>query len=90
MDSEINGHPSIPSATLMSRSAARPPVWLRTLISNSAVMATNITWHEGVTQAERESLTAQKSATIWFTGLSGPSSHLVSQPLCAAAKPDCL
>lgn len=45
----------------------------------SVQKATNITWHEGsVSQTDRESLTGQKGATVWFTGLSGASSLLCS------------
>src|SRR5213080_867291 len=34
--------------------------------------ATNIVWHQGaVTRADRERLSGHRSATVWFTGLSG-------------------
>lgn len=33
--------------------------------------ATNLTWHEGVTQEQRNTLTGQQGVTVWFTGLSG-------------------
>ena len=36
-------------------------------------VATNIVWHEGIMQAQRDELTGQKGVTVWFTGLSGES-----------------
>ncbi|EHL00905.1 putative Adenylyl-sulfate kinase [Glarea lozoyensis 74030] len=33
-------------------------------------MATNITWHEGLSRSERNDLRKQKGFTLWFTGLS--------------------
>lgn len=33
-------------------------------------MATNITWHENLTRAERQALTGQTGLTVWLTGLS--------------------
>lgn len=45
--------------------------------------ATNIIWHEGITQAQRDELTGQKGVTVWFTGLSGSS--LLFRALSTAA-----
>ncbi|GAA5998358.1 hypothetical protein JCM5350_007430 [Sporobolomyces pararoseus] len=36
----------------------------------SVPVATNIVWHEGVSQDQRAELTGQKGVTVWFTGLS--------------------
>lgn len=46
--------------------------------STSTPVATNIVWHEGITQTQRDELTGQKGVTVWFTGLSGKQ-HLYSQ-----------
>ncbi|ODN78074.1 adenylylsulfate kinase [Cryptococcus wingfieldii CBS 7118] len=45
-------------------------------------MATNITFHPGaVTQDERDSLLAQKGATIWLTGLSASGKSTIATAL---------
>ncbi|GAA5828171.1 hypothetical protein JCM5353_007817 [Sporobolomyces roseus] len=36
----------------------------------SVPVATNIVWHEGVSQEQRAELAGQKGVTVWFTGLS--------------------
>lgn len=41
----------------------------------SVPVATNIVWHEGVSQEQRAELAGQKGVTVWFTGLSG-AAHL--------------
>lgn len=42
--------------------------------------ATNITWHDANVSAEqRESLTGQKGAVLWFTGLSGSGKSTISR-----------
>jgi hypothetical protein len=38
---------------------------------SAATVSKNIVWHEGITQAQRDTLTGQKGVTVWFTGLSG-------------------
>jgi adenylylsulfate kinase len=49
---------------------------------NSAVKATNITFHEGnVSRQERETLTKQKGVTIWFTGLSASGKSTLASAL---------
>merc|ERR1711939_656231 len=46
----------------------------------SVQKATNITWHEGsVSQTDRESLTGQKGATVWFTGLSASGKSTIAE-----------
>ncbi|KAL8278785.1 hypothetical protein RQP46_008854 [Phenoliferia psychrophenolica] len=40
------------------------------MASITTPVATNIVWHEGITQAQRDELTGQKGVTVWFTGLS--------------------
>ncbi|TGZ79077.1 adenylylsulfate kinase [Ascodesmis nigricans] len=44
-------------------------------------MATNITWHAGLTREERASYTGQKGATIWFTGLSASGKSTIATAL---------
>lgn len=44
-------------------------------------MATNITWHPGLTHDEREQFTKQKGLTIWFTGLSASGKSTVATAL---------
>ncbi|ODQ80404.1 hypothetical protein BABINDRAFT_13254 [Babjeviella inositovora NRRL Y-12698] len=41
-------------------------------------MATNITWHENLTHAERKGLTKQSGLTIWLTGLSASGKSTVA------------
>jgi len=44
--------------------------------------ATNIVWHEGaVTRADRERLNGHRSATVWFTGLSGAGKSTIAVAL---------
>lgn len=44
-------------------------------------MATNITWHEGLTHTERAQYTKQKGITIWFTGLSASGKSTIATAL---------
>ncbi|PUU82391.1 Adenylylsulfate kinase-domain-containing protein [Tuber borchii] len=44
-------------------------------------MSTNITWHPGLTRAERESLRGQKGFTIWLTGLSASGKSTIATAL---------
>ncbi|KAM3418734.1 Adenylyl-sulfate kinase [Cercospora zeina] len=44
-------------------------------------MATNITWHPGLTRKERSELRGQKGATIWFTGLSASGKSTIAEAL---------
>lgn len=44
-------------------------------------MASNITWHEGLTHAERVDLTKQKGLTVWFTGLSASGKSTIATAL---------
>ncbi|KAF2156059.1 adenylylsulfate kinase [Myriangium duriaei CBS 260.36] len=44
-------------------------------------MATNITWHPGLTRAERNSLRKQQGATVWFTGLSASGKSTIATAL---------
>ncbi|GMM49444.1 adenylyl-sulfate kinase [Starmerella bacillaris] len=44
-------------------------------------MATNITWHPGLTHTERSELTKQKGLTIWFTGLSASGKSTIATAL---------
>ncbi|KAL8304373.1 hypothetical protein RB597_004418 [Gaeumannomyces tritici] len=44
-------------------------------------MATNITWHEGLTRRERAELRGQRGFTIWFTGLSASGKSTVATAL---------
>ncbi|ODQ64182.1 adenylylsulfate kinase [Nadsonia fulvescens var. elongata DSM 6958] len=41
-------------------------------------MATNITWHEGLSHEERVSFRQQKGATLWFTGLSASGKSTIA------------
>jgi adenylylsulfate kinase len=44
--------------------------------------ATNIVWHPGaVTRADRERLNGHRSATVWFTGLSGSGKSTIAVAL---------
>src|SRR5438093_261502 len=44
--------------------------------------ATNIVWHQGaVTRADRERLSGHRSATVWFTGLSGSGKSTIAVAL---------
>ncbi|CAN6622386.1 adenylyl-sulfate kinase [Trichomonascus vanleenenianus] len=44
-------------------------------------MATNITWHAGLTHDERAQLIGQKGATLWFTGLSASGKSTIATAL---------
>lgn len=44
-------------------------------------MATNITWHPGLTHEERAKFTKQKGLTIWFTGLSASGKSTIATAL---------
>lgn len=44
-------------------------------------MATNITWHHGLTHDERVALRHQKGATLWFTGLSASGKSTIATAL---------
>lgn len=44
-------------------------------------MATNITWHEGLTHAERSELRNQTGLTLWFTGLSASGKSTIATAL---------
>lgn len=44
-------------------------------------MATNITWHAGLTHAERSEYTKQKGLTVWFTGLSASGKSTIATAL---------
>lgn len=44
-------------------------------------MATNITWHPGLTHAERAKFTKQNGLTIWFTGLSASGKSTIATAL---------
>ncbi|KAF1826163.1 adenylylsulfate kinase [Dissoconium aciculare CBS 342.82] len=44
-------------------------------------MATNITWHAGLTRQERSELRKQKGATVWFTGLSASGKSTIATAL---------
>jgi adenylylsulfate kinase len=44
-------------------------------------MATNITWHPGLSHEERVSLIGQKGLTIWFTGLSASGKSTIATAL---------
>lgn len=44
-------------------------------------MATNITWHNGLTHEERVDFTGQKGLTIWFTGLSASGKSTIATAL---------
>ncbi|KAJ9627615.1 Adenylyl-sulfate kinase [Taxawa tesnikishii (nom. ined.)] len=44
-------------------------------------MATNITWHPGLTRKERNELRKQQGATIWFTGLSASGKSTIATAL---------
>lgn len=44
-------------------------------------MATNITWHEGLTHDERAELVGQKGVTLWFTGLSASGKSTIATAL---------
>lgn len=41
-------------------------------------MATNITWHAGLTHEERVELRGQKGLTLWFTGLSASGKSTIA------------
>ena len=44
--------------------------------------STNITWHDSeVTKQDRQQLHGHKSATLWFTGLSGSGKSTISVEL---------
>jgi hypothetical protein len=62
---------------LLPSSPFSPPILRRTALYlpqiRSVPVATNIVWHEGITQAQREELAGQQGVTVWFTGLSGAS-----------------
>src|ERR1700733_7756266 len=46
---------------------------------NTAVKATNVTWHEGsVSREEREKLLNQKGVTVWMTGLSASGKSTIA------------
>ncbi|KAK7549511.1 adenylyl-sulfate kinase [Phyllosticta citricarpa] len=44
-------------------------------------MATNITWHPGLTRKERNEFRKQKGFTIWFTGLSASGKSTIATAL---------
>ncbi|EWC48294.1 adenylyl-sulfate kinase [Drechslerella stenobrocha 248] len=44
-------------------------------------MATNITWHEGLTHAERTTILRQPGLTIWLTGLSASGKSTIATAL---------
>lgn len=44
-------------------------------------MATNITWHAGLTHDERAELRGQKGLTLWFTGLSASGKSTIATAL---------
>ncbi|KAK9450929.1 Adenylylsulfate kinase-domain-containing protein [Limtongia smithiae] len=44
-------------------------------------MATNITWHDGLTHAERSKLRGQNGLTIWLTGLSASGKSTIATAL---------
>jgi len=44
-------------------------------------MATNITWHAGLTRAERNTLRKQQGLTVWFTGLSASGKSTIATAL---------
>ncbi|KAK4635829.1 Adenylyl-sulfate kinase [Fulvia fulva] len=44
-------------------------------------MATNITWHDGLSRKERSELRKQKGATVWFTGLSASGKSTIATAL---------
>ncbi|KAF7186325.1 Adenylyl-sulfate kinase [Pseudocercospora fuligena] len=44
-------------------------------------MATNITWHAGLTRKERSELRKQKGCTVWFTGLSASGKSTIATAL---------
>ncbi|KAI0484745.1 adenylyl-sulfate kinase [Xylariaceae sp. FL0804] len=44
-------------------------------------MATNITWHPGLTRVERNGFRKQKGFTLWFTGLSASGKSTVATAL---------
>ncbi|KAG9239481.1 Adenylylsulfate kinase-domain-containing protein [Amylocarpus encephaloides] len=44
-------------------------------------MATNITWHEGLSRSERNGLRKQKGFTLWFTGLSASGKSTIATAL---------
>lgn len=44
-------------------------------------MATNITWHEGLTHEERSKLRGQQGLTLWFTGLSASGKSTIATAL---------
>ncbi|OJD38692.1 adenylyl-sulfate kinase [Diplodia corticola] len=44
-------------------------------------MATNITWHPGLTRAERSQYRKQKGFTLWFTGLSASGKSTIATAL---------
>ncbi|GAM83534.1 hypothetical protein ANO11243_015220 [Dothideomycetidae sp. 11243] len=44
-------------------------------------MASNITWHAGLTRAERNSLRKQQGCTVWFTGLSASGKSTIATAL---------
>ncbi|KAI9656860.1 MAG: Adenylyl-sulfate kinase [Bathelium mastoideum] len=44
-------------------------------------MATNITWHPGLTRRERNELRGQRGCTVWFTGLSASGKSTIATAL---------
>lgn len=44
-------------------------------------MATNITWHAGLTHDERTQFVGQKGLTLWFTGLSASGKSTIATAL---------
>ncbi|KAK4981865.1 Adenylyl-sulfate kinase [Elasticomyces elasticus] len=44
-------------------------------------MATNITWHPGLTRRERTELRKQQGCTVWFTGLSASGKSTIATAL---------
>lgn len=49
--------------------------------ASAEALASNITWHAGLTRKERSELRGQKGATIWFTGLSASGKSTIAEAL---------
>merc|ERR1711939_730042 len=49
--------------------------------TSESTMATNITWHPGLTRQERSELRKQKGCTVWFTGLSASGKSTIATAL---------
>jgi adenylylsulfate kinase-like enzyme len=46
--------------------------------TNNRFSNSNITWHEGLSRSERNSLRKQKGFTLWFTGLSASGKSTIA------------